>query len=43
MSCGVLSAHYKLFTFLSVDIAISLEMPVPSQGHYGFHSVAVVD
>jgi hypothetical protein len=23
--------------------AISLEMPVPSQGHYGFHSFPVVD
>jgi hypothetical protein len=22
---------------------ISLEMPVPSQGHYGFHSFPVVD
>ena len=22
---------------------ISLEMPVPSQGHYGFHSFLVVD
>jgi hypothetical protein len=22
---------------------ISLEIPVPSQGHYGFHSFAVVD
>jgi hypothetical protein len=22
---------------------ISLEMPVPSQGHYGFHSFSVVD
>jgi hypothetical protein len=22
---------------------ISLEMPVPSQGHYGFHSIPVVD
>ena len=23
--------------------SISLEMPVPSQGHYGFHSFPVVD
>jgi hypothetical protein len=22
---------------------VSLEMPVPSQGHYGFHSYPVVD
>ena len=21
----------------------SLEMPVPSQGHYGFHGISVVD
>ena len=27
---------------ISVEI-ISLEMPVPSQGHYGFHSFPVVD
>jgi hypothetical protein len=25
------------------DEFISLEMPVPSQGHYGFHSFSVVD
>jgi len=25
------------------DILFSLEMPVPSQGHYGFHSFPVVD
>ena len=25
------------------DIPFSLEMPVPSQGHYGFHSFPVVD
>jgi hypothetical protein len=30
---------------LSIDgqLTISLEMPVPSQGHYGFHSFPVVD
>jgi hypothetical protein len=27
----------------SVQPTISLEMPVPSQGHYGFHSFPVVD
>jgi hypothetical protein len=39
-----------LFVLLLMDIAlfvlfltISLEMPVPSQGHYGFHSFPVVD
>ena len=27
----------------SIQPTISLEMPVPSQGHYGFHSFPVVD
>ena len=27
----------------STHPTISLEMPVPSQGHYGFHSFPVVD
>jgi hypothetical protein len=27
----------------SDSTTISLEMPVPSQGHYGFHSFPVVD
>ena len=31
-------AHYNL-----IQPTISLEMPVPSQGHYGFHSFPVVD
>jgi hypothetical protein len=26
-----------------IDSNNSLEMPVPSQGHYGFHSFPVVD
>jgi hypothetical protein len=26
-----------------IQATISLEMPVPSQGHYGFHSFPVVD
>jgi hypothetical protein len=26
-----------------IQLIISLEMPVPSQGHYGFHSFPVVD
>ena len=29
--------------FFSFDLFISLEMPVPSQGHYGFHSFPIVD
>jgi hypothetical protein len=28
---------------LVIQPTISLEMPVPSQGHYGFHSFPVVD
>ena len=39
-----------LFLYLNTVIVtagteptISLEMPVPSQGHYGFHSFPVVD
>ena len=28
---------------LKIALVISLEMPVPSQGHYGFHSFLVVD
>ena len=30
--------HNSIFT-----LGFSLEMPVPSQGHYGFHSFPVVD
>jgi hypothetical protein len=26
-----------------IQLTFSLEMPVPSQGHYGFHSFPVVD
>jgi hypothetical protein len=26
-----------------IQPTIALEMPVPSQGHYGFHSFPVVD
>jgi hypothetical protein len=34
-----------LATYCNADFqpTISLEMPVPSQGHYGFHSFPVVD
>ena len=28
---------------IHIQPTISLEMPVPSQGHYGFHSFPVVD
>jgi hypothetical protein len=28
---------------LLIQPTISFEMPVPSQGHYGFHSFPVVD
>ena len=30
-------------TDMLIQPTISLEMPVPSQGHYGFHSFPVVD
>jgi hypothetical protein len=37
--------YNKLFNvkYLPIFTTISLEMPVPSQGHYGFHSFPVVD
>ena len=37
--------HYLLefFNYNMIQPTISLEMPVPSQGHYGFHSFPVVD
>jgi hypothetical protein len=28
----------KLYHIMLIQPTISLEMPVPSQGHYGFHS-----
>jgi hypothetical protein len=38
---------FKIFRFEYVERfglpSFSLEMPVPSQGHYGFHSFPVVD
>ena len=33
----------ELIHVLLIQPTISLEMPVPSQGHYGFHSFPVVD
>jgi hypothetical protein len=35
-------AAFLIFNFL-FQPTISLEMPVPSQGHYGVHSVPVGD
>jgi hypothetical protein len=32
-----------IFSQSAYEEFISLEMPVPSQGHYGFHSFPVVD
>jgi hypothetical protein len=32
-----------IIRYLRFLLYISLEMPVPSQGHYGFHSFPVVD
>ena len=40
------SSKWKTSLFALNDMiqtTISLEMPVPSQGHYGFHSFPVVD
>ena len=36
-------ALWKSYQSCWTSITISLEMPVPSQGHYGFHSFPVVD
>jgi hypothetical protein len=43
-----IAAHiWKIYDFKIeenlIQPTISLEMPVPSQGHYGFHSFPVVD
>jgi hypothetical protein len=37
------SASKRFEIFGPIQPTISLEMPVPSQGHYGFHSFPVVD
>jgi hypothetical protein len=34
---------FKYRNKIGIQPTISLEMPVPSQGHYGFHSFPVVD
>ena len=33
----------SIMQYNTIQYNISLEMPVPSQGHYGFHSFPVVD
>jgi hypothetical protein len=33
----------RIIALLFIKPTISLEMPVPSQGHYDFHSFPVVD
>ena len=47
-----MTVYFSMFKRLNTDInmfctiiqpTISLEMPVPSQGHYGFPSFPVVD
>ena len=39
-----LGTKYRLiYTVLNTEPNISLEMPVPNQGHYSFHSFPVVD
>jgi hypothetical protein len=35
--------RFEEFSIKIIQPTISLEMPVPSQGHYGFHSFPVVD
>jgi hypothetical protein len=35
--------YREMLKSLKLTHAVSLEMPVPSQGHYGFHSFPVVD
>ena len=41
---GGIQIHFNIFRVLWVfTLLFSLEMPVPSQGHYGFHSFPVVD
>jgi hypothetical protein len=37
------SLWFSFFWKWNDNSTISLEMPVPSQGHYGFHSFPVVD
>jgi hypothetical protein len=39
-----MTKHYVLIIMgYLIQPTISLEVPVPSQGHYGFHSFPVVD
>ena len=45
MNTNILVIYCKaciFYKFLEI-FEISLEMPVPSQGHYGFHSFPVFD
>jgi hypothetical protein len=39
----VLPEFTTVHNLILIQPTISLEMPVPSQGHYGFHSFPVVD
>jgi hypothetical protein len=39
----ILQLSFLKKTVNLIQPTISLEMPVPSQGHYGFHSFPVVD
>ena len=32
-----------LLLFIFITTIVDITMPVPSQGHYGFHSFSVVD
>ena len=40
---GLINEHHSDFESYFISVTISLEMPVPSQGHYSFHSFPVVD
>jgi len=39
----IVCLYYVFFIWLCYQPTISLEMPMPSQGHYDFHSFPVVD
>jgi hypothetical protein len=41
--CGGLFIGYAAESDVLIQPTISLEMPVPSQVHYGFHSFPVVE
>jgi hypothetical protein len=42
-SASIILISSFLFIYNMIQPTISLEMPVPSQGHYGFHSFPFFD